>query len=183
MAVTEFKHTATLVLIAETKMRVCVREFKPRKICGTRLKLIGFNGLTHDVTYVCPRCQKWLWTKTYLNSKEAVNLVKVSDIYKGGGNYLNTKIVREEGLVGKNLTIKSIDQDTIGDSSRMKLMLGFNEIERRLALNTTNAGILVEAWGDETDGWNGKALQMVLTKTKFKGDLVDSIQVIPQKAG
>jgi len=107
---------------------------------------------------------------------------KVSDIYKSGGNFLNAKVVKDEGLRGKTLTVNEPTKEMVGVSknAKEKIVLGFEEIERKLALNATNAKILAESWGEEYAMWTGKKLQVIITKVDFQGSLVDGMQVVPQ---
>ena len=110
---------------------------------------------------------------------EAEKMDLVSDVYASAANFLNAKTVRSGGLIGRKLTIKDIEKDVIGQSQKEKLVISFDEIEQRLALNTTNARILAEAWGEEYKRWIGKQLMLQVTKRTFQGDIVDAIETVP----
>jgi hypothetical protein len=92
-----------------------------------------------------------------------------------GTSFLNAKVVKDEGIEGKMLTIENVQKREFDD--KQKLTLSFNEIEQDLALNQTNITILCDAFGQETDRWNGRAISLTLVKTRFQGQQVDSIQV------
>ena len=103
-------------------------------------------------------------------------MVKVGDIYGGeGGRFLNAAICDEEGLWGQKLTISGTEVRTIRD--REKIVVSFEEIEDLLVLNATNAKILAECYGDDTDDWIGKRISLKKVKRNFRGKPVDAIEV------
>lgn len=95
--------------------------------------------------------------------------------YMGGGSLLSAAAVRRQMLEGRPLTIAGVSPQEFDD--RKKLVLEFEEIGEKLALNTTNTQILGGAYGMESDAWVGKKLTLFLTKVKFQGNLTDSVQV------
>ena len=51
-----------------------------------------------------------------------------------------------------------------------------------LVLNKTNSNVMVDAFGDDTDGWLGRVMEVYATKVQYKGDMVDGLRVrIPQQ--
>ena len=105
-------------------------------------------------------------------------MVKVGEIYGGeSGRFLNARICDEEGLWNTALTIVEAEVRTIRD--REKIVISFEEIEDVLVLNATNARILAEAYGDDTDDWKGKRVSLRKVKRTFQGKLVDAIEVEP----
>jgi len=108
-------------------------------------------------------------------------MVKVSEIYKGGegGRFLNVQRVDEAGLWETALTIADVELREIND--REKLVVHFKEIEDVLVLNKTNAMILAEAFGEETEEWELKQIMLRKTKRSYGGKLVDAIEVVPLK--
>lgn len=102
-------------------------------------------------------------------------MVEISDVY--GGNYLNAATLKSEGLVNKSLTIDGAEIVELGATNpRPKVVLSFKETEKRLPLNKTNAGIISEVFGDETDVWVGKQIYLRITKRNFQGKIVDGIE-------
>lgn len=97
----------------------------------------------------------------------------------GSGNLLNTATVRNSGLEMKPFTIKSYETRMLrsDDGEENKIVLSFQEITQQLALNVTNARILIEKFGKEADAWIGKQIMMVVIKSTFQNK--DSIQVKP----
>jgi hypothetical protein len=103
-------------------------------------------------------------------------MVNVTDVY--GGNYLNASIVKSEKLINKPLTIDSADIVDIGlQNPKPKVVLTFKETDKKLPLNKTNAKIMSENFGDETDEWFGKKIHLQITKRQFQGTIVDAIEV------
>jgi len=97
------------------------------------------------------------------------------------GQYLNAKVAKEK-LVGKNLLIVEITKEefTKADITKFKLALKFAETDKYLVLNSTNTSIMKEKFGSDTDNWKNKMIRLVITKTKYMGDLVDSILIDPE---
>jgi len=108
-------------------------------------------------------------------------MVKVGDVYKGGegGRFLNVQRVDEQGLWETTLTIADVELREIKD--REKLVAHFKEIEDTLVLNKTNAMILAEAFGEETEEWELKQIMLRKTKRSYGNKLVDAIEVVPLK--
>jgi hypothetical protein len=107
--------------------------------------------------------------------------MRISQIYPTAGGVaalLNAKRCSEQGHYFKPLTIESVNTRDI--KGRQKIVAAFKEIPDVLVLNKTNALILAEAFGDDTDAWVGKQITLVPTKRTFQGTLVDAIEVVPQ---
>lgn len=102
-------------------------------------------------------------------------MARVSETYPTAGNFLKAETVKEKKLVGKKLTIAGVEKITLQEKD--KLVLSFKDIEDKLVLNSTNANILSEAFGDESDDWTGKTIELTLVKVRFQGSLVPSVQV------
>jgi len=102
----------------------------------------------------------------------------VDEIY--GGIFLNVMTLKVEKLINKPLTITEAVVEDIGGTthSKPKIVLSLEETEKRLALNKTNAQIIKEAYGNETDEWIGKKIWLQLTKRQFQGNIVDAIEVV-----
>lgn len=103
----------------------------------------------------------------------------------GGGATLSAKIVKDEMLEGKPLTIVEVRERIFGDNpetQKKKLVLSFDETDYELALNATNTRILADAFGYETDEWLDKQIALNIVKTRFQGQLVDAIQIKAEKS-
>ena len=106
-------------------------------------------------------------------------MVDVNSIY-AGANYMNAKNVASEGLVNKWLQITEAVVEDVGkqETAKPKIVLSFMETKRRLALNATNAKIISQRFGNDTNGWIGLKISLLVIKKDFGGQLVDGIQVL-----
>ncbi|RLF47245.1 MAG: hypothetical protein DRN20_06180 [Thermoplasmata archaeon] len=104
-------------------------------------------------------------------------MVRVGEVYGRGntGRFLNAAICEEEGLWDTPLTIEKVELREI--NNRQKLVVHFRDIDDVLVLNRTNALIIAEKYGEETDEWAGKTIILKKTKRSFRGKLVDAIEV------
>lgn len=103
-------------------------------------------------------------------------MAKVSSIYKSAyfrGSDIGDPI---------KLTIASCEPSE-GGQYGPQIVLGFLEDERKLGLNRTNARTLVKAFGDETDRWIGRRVQVgtVNVRNPQTGDVVPGIVVVAAK--
>lgn len=96
------------------------------------------------------------------------------------GAFLTAKTVKELKLVGRELTVKDVtDQEFDRDGKKQhKFVFDFDECDERLVLNATNKGIMIDAYGDETNDWIGQKVKLGVVKVNFKGQMQDSIQVL-----
>ena len=94
-------------------------------------------------------------------------------------NYLNAKTAGH--LNGRTLTIYEVKCAMIGQDQDavLKMVIGFENVEKMLVVNRTNNEILTEAFSDETDHWIGKDVVLNLITITFKGERTLSIQLTP----
>lgn len=72
--------------------------------------------------------------------------------------------------------IASVAFERIGNDE--KLVVYFEDKQKGLVLNKTNAVMIAEIVGsDDTDAWQGVAIVIYPTKTDFQGKRVDAIRV------
>lgn len=115
-------------------------------------------------------------------------MANVNDIYGTSGSFLNAKIASDEKLFRKTLTITGEEvmefnkrdkngnpklNDKGEEVKESKLILDLEETDYRMVINKTNAFILSDLYGPESEDWVGKQIQILKTKTSFG----DSIQV------
>jgi hypothetical protein len=97
---------------------------------------------------------------------------KVSDVYKS--SYLRAADVEEPLTV----TIKSASIEELGEDKDEKIVVLFEELDRGLVLNRTNADYLsMICKSDDTEDWPGTRVGLFVQPVSFKGKLVDSIRV------
>jgi hypothetical protein len=78
-------------------------------------------------------------------------------------------------LVIEDVTEEEVNGD--GEGKQTKWALKFKDEDRLLVLNKTNATILAEAFGPNTESWIGKAITLRTEKVSFGGRLTDGIRV------
>jgi hypothetical protein len=75
-----------------------------------------------------------------------------------------------------NVTIKEVSLETVGEDS--KLVVYFNNSEKGLVLNKTNANTIADILGSEdTDDWPGKRIKLITAKVEYQGKRVPAIRV------
>jgi len=90
---------------------------------------------------------------------------------------------RDFNLTIKALDFQEFDRDQGGKEDRP--CLWFEKTEKGLVLNKTNAKMIAELHGPDTDSWVGKTIAVGSEKVPFRGDIVDAIRVrgtVPQAA-
>lgn len=102
---------------------------------------------------------------------------KVSQIY--GGTYLSGT-----DLAGKThqMTIEAVAVEEVGEGREEKLVVAFVGARKSLVLNKTNASALVSAFGDDTDSWVGRSVELFTMPVNFNGRTFDGIRVRPAAA-
>lgn len=58
-----------------------------------------------------------------------------------------------------------------------KLCLHFDGRDQGMILNKGNTKVVLDAYGDETDGWTGKVVEIYPDKVTFSGRLVDALRL------
>lgn len=103
-----------------------------------------------------------------LNLKEPD--MKMSDAFP-------SKYLKCSDLQGRTVTatISHTEMESVGDDN--KPVLYFKGKEKGLVLNKTNAGVIADMYGDDSDGWQGKGISLRPTRVDFQGKRVDAIRV------
>ena len=82
--------------------------------------------------------------------------------------------------------ISDIRVETLGQGSdaEQKGVLYFQGVDRGLVLNKTNANIIVDSYGQETDNWRGQWIELRVERVQFKDKMVDGLRLrcLPQTA-
>ena len=96
-------------------------------------------------------------------------------------NYLRAVDIKGKDV---SVTIESFKIESIGQGGDSKELpcLRFRGKDAGFVLNKTNANIIQVAFGDETDNWAGKQIELYVTQVGYKGEMVDGIRCrIPQQ--
>lgn len=77
------------------------------------------------------------------------------------------------------LTIKMVVIEDIADKE-YKPVMHFMGKDKGMVLNKTNAGLCAAVWGDETDMWQGKQLDLYAQPVMFQGRQVMGLALAPK---
>jgi hypothetical protein len=91
--------------------------------------------------------------------------------------YPANKSLKAEDLKGHSVKVTIENYEVKKFDNGNKIVLKFTGKEKTLVVNKTNAKIIASAYGEDTDGWVGKAIEIYPDKTMFGSDLVDCIRV------
>jgi hypothetical protein len=97
--------------------------------------------------------------------------MKLNDIYPS--TYLKAADLGDEPMV---LTIDRVEMAEMQDGTR-KPAAYFEEQEKGLILNRTNANTIAAIYGDDTDSWHGARVQLISVPVEFNGRQVEAIRV------
>lgn len=96
--------------------------------------------------------------------------MNVNDVF--AGNYLKVEMLKGRSVV---LTINKAELAKFDEGN--KIAIGFQETDKELALNKTNAYAVAMMYGEETGGWMGKKIEIFPDTTMFGGKMVPCIRV------
>lgn len=103
----------------------------------------------------------------------------INDVYQSGAEYLKAADLQGRDAV---VTIETVQPEDLREEK--KLVCYFQKREKALVLNKTNALVIADAYGPETDAWIGRQITLYPTTTFFDGRNVPCIRVrIPAAAG
>lgn len=103
--------------------------------------------------------------------------MRASEIYTANSKYLAAADLqgRQIPVIISNVEIAEFTDKN--GTKKNKLVLFFEGKEKGMALNVTNSGVMVEAFGDETDNWIGAKIVLFSTKTMYEGKLTDGLRL------
>jgi len=99
--------------------------------------------------------------------------MNINEIYQSNSDYLKADDIKGKGDV--TVQIEGIGTKDFDDGS--KLVLSFVGKEKSLVLNKTNASIIAEMLGNDTDDWPGGNIDLYAARVEFSGKIVDAIRV------
>lgn len=85
----------------------------------------------------------------------------------------------EDVIEDTTYTIARVEIETLGQGrdAEEKPIVYFNEVDKGLALNKTNSGIIAKLYGDDTDDWTNRAVTLYATEVQFKDEMVLAIRI------
>ena len=92
-------------------------------------------------------------------------------------NSFPSTYLRHSDLDGRDfvLTMDQIRMEKVGDDD--KPVLYFQNANKGLVLNKTNANMVVSLYGDETTNWKGQRIVAFPTTTEYQSRTVDCIRL------
>ncbi len=99
-------------------------------------------------------------------------MVMMSEAFPG-------KFLKAADLKGKEveLNIREVKLEDVSGEGEVKPVLYFVNKERGLVLNKTNASVLSNRYGDDSDLWTDKSVVLYPTTTSFQGNMVPCLRV------
>lgn len=93
-----------------------------------------------------------------------------------------SKYVKAADLDGKTVTLTilkvTMEEMTTHDNKKAnKPVVWFEKATKGFVINLTNALIIANLYGDETDNWTGKRISIYPTRVKAFGQMQDCIRV------
>lgn len=95
----------------------------------------------------------------------------INDVFTG--DYLKATDLKGQTV---NITISNVSLESFKDEGD-KLIVHFHGTDKKLVCNKTNANLIAEVHGPETDAWVGKQITLHPARVEFQGKLVDAIRV------
>lgn len=97
------------------------------------------------------------------------------------GKFLSDYLSAEAFEGPQIVTIRKVEVKMIGgaeEEKEEKMTLQFAEVEQGLILNRTNLKTLAGLWGDETENWLGKKIEIYVDEAiAFRGKVVAGLRV------
>lgn len=75
------------------------------------------------------------------------------------------------------VTIDMVKMEKMGDDDKM--VVYFSGKEKGMVQNKTNATTIADAYGPETEGWDGRQIKLVTAWVDFQGRSVQALRVRP----
>jgi hypothetical protein len=94
-------------------------------------------------------------------------------IYKSNSSYLKAEDIGQDMPV---FTIMKADVKTFDDGTA-KVVIEFEETEKVLPLNKTNATAIADLYGLDTDAWIGRQIMLFTMLVEFNNQKVQAIRV------
>ena len=95
-----------------------------------------------------------------------------------------SKYLKSADLQGEVVRVKIREATVEEIGTDHKMILYFVNKERGMVLNRTNARTIGDAYGDDTDEWIGKPIEVFSMKVDFQGRMVDGLRVrVPKRVG
>jgi hypothetical protein len=92
-----------------------------------------------------------------------------------------SKYLKAADLNGSQPTLKieSVVKEEVGRELQKKMVCYFEGRQKGLVLNKTNSNVLAFKFGDDTEEWIGKSVELYSEPVTFQGRTTDGLRVRP----
>lgn len=97
----------------------------------------------------------------------------INEVYHSNSEHLRSE---DLGQDMPTYTIAGVSQKVF-DNGDVKLIVAFNETDKSLVLNATNARAIGELYSPDTDTWIGKQIMLFTMPVDFQGKQVKGLRV------
>lgn len=101
-------------------------------------------------------------------------MTDINEIYKS-----NSDNIKAEDI-GNNMwtmTIKSADVKSFDNGAERKIVLTFQEWDKQLPLNVTNARAIADMYGHNSNDWIGRQIMLFSMPVKFQDRMVNAVRI------
>lgn len=106
----------------------------------------------------------------------------VNDVYQSNSDFLKADDIGQNFWTA---TVATVEMKEF-DNGERKLAVTFQELDKSLLLNMTNARTVSDLYGGDTDHWVGRQLMLFTAPVDYQGKKVQAIRVrgpAPQQGG
>ncbi len=100
-------------------------------------------------------------------------MVDINLIYKNNSDYMKAEDI---GTNMWTMTITSADLKEFDNGDR-KIVLQFEDFDKSLPLNVTNARAIADLYGGDTDKWSGRQIMLFTMPVDYQGKMVQAVRV------
>ncbi len=100
-------------------------------------------------------------------------MVDINLIYKSNSDYMKAEDI---GTNMWTMTIASADLKEFDNGDR-KIVLQFEDFDKSLPLNVTNARAIADLYGGDTDKWSGRQIMLFTMPVDYQGKMVQAVRV------
>lgn len=101
----------------------------------------------------------------------------INTVYSSNSEYLKAEDLKKRSVA---VVIEAAELKEIGKDR--KIVLYFRGKDKSLPLNKTNANAVAYLYGQNTDAWIGRAIELYPTLADYQGRQVEAIRVRPPSA-
>lgn len=99
-------------------------------------------------------------------------------------NTVFSSYIKADDLQGRRIQVLIGEVRTEEVGKDLKPILYFQGKTKGMVLNRTNANVIAEAYGNETDGWFGRPIILYVAMVDFQGKRVPGLRVeVPRQQG